>query len=137
MLNLNLHTYNNYNLGGDDGIVSCTKAQLIIGNDKYYPVQPLNPTNQLNTMFSKVINFASNGNLLTGTFMTKNQYKNFYPLFVFDLTKQENLEANLSINFNYTLSGDVGEQYSWRAMIISKGEIVVDNIKGNAVININ
>ena len=71
--NYNPFIYNNYNLGGDDGKVTCTKAQLIIGTDKYYPTQPLNPTNQLNTMFNKVINFASNGNLLTGTFMTKDQ----------------------------------------------------------------
>ena len=133
--NYNPFAYDNYNLGGNN--VTCTKAQLIIGNDKYYPVQPLNPTNQLNTMFSKVINFAFNGNLLTGTFMKKKQYKNFYPLIIFDLTKQENLEANLSIDFNYALSNNVGEQYSWRAMISSKGEIIIDNIKGNAVININ
>ena len=81
--------------------------------------------------------FASNGNLLTGTFMTMDQYKRFYPLFVFDLTKQEYLDAELKLQFNYTLSGPVGEQYSWRGMIISKGEISVDNIQGRATISMN
>ena len=136
--NYNPFIYNNYNLGGDDGKITCTKAQLIVGNDKYYPSQPLNPTNQETIMFGNAIDFGFNGNLLTGPFMTKNQYKKFYPLFVFDLTKQENLEANLKLEFNYALSGDVGtDKYSWRAMIISEGEIFVDNIQGNAIININ
>ena len=70
--------------------------------------------------------------------MTMDQYKNYYPLFVFDLTKQENLDAELKLQFNYTLSGPVGgEQYSWRAMIISEGEIKVDNIQGRATISMN
>ena len=89
-------------------------------------------------MFKRAIDFTSNGNLLTGTFMTMEQFKNYYPLFVFDLTKQENLNAELKLQFNYTLSGPiVGETYSWRAMIISEGEISVDNIKGRASINMN
>ena len=130
-------TYNNYNLGGDAGDVSCTSAQLIAGNNNFYPIQPLNPNNQLSVMYKKAIDFACNGNLLTGTFMTMDQYNNYYPLFVFDLTKQENLDAELKLQFNYTLSGPVGEQYSWRAMIISKGEIKVDNIQGRATISMN
>ena len=136
--NYNPFIYDNYKLGGDDGTITCTKAQLIVGNDKYYPTQPLNPTNQLTIMFSKANDFGFNGNLLTGSFMTKDQFKRFYPLFVFDLTKQENLEANLKLEFNYTLSDDVGaDRYSWRAMVISEGEIFVDNVQGNAIININ
>ena len=136
--NYNPFSYNNYNLGGDDGNVTCTSAQLIAGNNNYYPIQPLNPNNQLSVMYKKAIDFASNGNLLTGTFMTMDQYKNYYPLFIFDLTKQENLEAELKLQFNYTLSGPiVGEQYSWRAMIISKGEISVDNIQGRATISMS
>ena len=136
--NYNSFSYNNYNLGGDDGNVTCTSAQLIAGNNNFYPIQPLNPNNQLSVMYKKAIDFASNGNLLTGTFMTMDQYKNYYPLFVFDLTKQENLEAELKLQFNYTLSGAVGgEQYSWRAMIISKGEISVDNIQGHATISMS
>ena len=98
----------------------------------------MNPNNQLSVLYKKAIDFASNGNLLTGTFMTMDQYKRFYPLFVFDLTKQENLEAELKLQFNYTLSGPVGgEQYSWRALIISKGEISVDNIQGRATISMS
>ena len=136
--NYNPFAYNNYNLGGDNGTVTCTSAQLIAGNNNFYPIQPLNPNNQLSVLYKKAIDFASNGNLLTGTFMTMNQYKRFYPLFVFDLTKQENLEAELKLQFNYTLSGPVnGEQYSWRALIISKGEISVDNIQGRATISMN
>ena len=115
--NYNPFTYNNYNLGGDAGTVSCTSAQLIAGNNNFYPIQPLNPNNQLSVMYKKAIDFASNGNLLAGTFMTMNQYKRFYPLFVFDLTKQENLDAELKLQFNYTLNGPVGgEEYSWRAI---------------------
>ena len=111
--NDNPFAYNNYNLGGDNGTVTCTSAQLIAGNNNYYPIQPLNPNNQLSVMYKKAIDFASNGNLLTGTFMTMDQYKRFYPLFAFDLTKQENLDAELKLQFNYTLSGPVGgEQYS-------------------------
>ena len=137
--NYNPFAYNNYSLGGDNGTVTCTSAQLIAGNNNFYPIQPLNPNNQLNVMYKKAIDFASNGNLLTGTFMTMDQYKRFYPLFVFDLTKQENLEAELKFQFNYTLSGPVGggEQYTWRAMIISKGEISVDNIQGRATISMS
>ena len=100
--NYNPFTYNNYNLGGDAGDVSCTSAQLIAGNNNFYPIQPLNPNNQLSVMYKKAIDFASNGNLLTGTFMTMDQYKNYYPLFVFDITKQENLDAELKLQFNYT-----------------------------------
>ena len=136
--NYNPFIYNNYNLGGDNGTISCTSAQLIAGNDNLYPIQPLNPTNQLNTMYKKAFDLIFNGNLLTGTFMTKDQYKRFYPLFVFDLSKQENLKAKLELDFIYTLSGPiVGEQYSWRAMIISEGEISVDNLQGNATISMN
>ena len=87
--NYNPFTYNNYSLGNTENI-TCTSAQLIAGNDNFYPIQPLNPNNQLSVLYKKAIDFASNGNLLTGTFMTMNQYKRFYPLFVFDLTKQEN-----------------------------------------------
>ena len=135
--NYNPFIYNNYNLGGDDGKVTCISAQLIAGNSNYYPVQPMNPDFQLSTMFSKVINFASNGNLLTGSFMTIDQYKRFYPLFVFDLTKQKNLEADLKLEFKYLLSGLVAEEYSWKATIISEGEIFVDNIKGSATISMS
>ena len=70
-------------------------------------------------MYKRAFDLIFNGNLLTGTFMTMDQYKRFYPLFVFDLTKQENLKAKLELDFIYTLSGPVnGEQYSWRAMKI-------------------
>ena len=65
--NYNPFTYNNYNLGGDVRDVSCTSAQLIAGNNNFYPIQPLNPNNQLSVMYKKAIDFASNGNLLTGT----------------------------------------------------------------------
>ena len=97
----------------------------------------MNPDFQLSTMFSKIINFASNGNLLTGSFMTIDQYKRFYPLFVFDLSKQKNLEADLKLEFKYLLSGLVAEEYSWKATIISEGEIFVDNIKGSATISMS
>ena len=136
--NYNPFTYNNYNLGGDNGTVTCTKAQLISGNDNYFPIQALNPNNQLIRMYKKAFDFTFNGNILTGTFMKIDQYKRFYPLFVFDLTKQENLEADLELRFNYTISGPVnGEEYSWRAMIISEGEISVNNIKGRATISMS
>ena len=136
--NYNSFAYNNYNLGGDNGTVTFTSAQLIAGNNNFYSIQPLNPNNQLSFMFKKAFDFTFNGNLLTGPFMTIDQYKRFYPLFVFDLTKQENLEAELKLQFNYTLSGPFnGEKYSWRAMIISKGEIIVNNIQGRATISMS
>ena len=70
--------------------------------------------------------------------MTMDKHKRFYPLFIFDLTKQENLDAELKLQFNYTLSGPVGgESYSWRGMIISEGEITVNNIQGRATISMN
>ena len=66
------------------------------------------------------------------------QYRDFYPLFVFDLTKQENLDADSKLEFSYTLSGAVGnDYYSWRSLIISKGEIIVNNIKGRATISMS
>ena len=86
-------------------------------------------------MLKKAINFGSSGNLMKGIFMTMEQYKNYYPLFVFDLTKQENLKAEVRLQFKYTLSGAItnpGETYSWRAMIISEGEITVNNIQAVA-----
>ena len=136
--NYNPFIYNNYNLGGDNGNVTCTSVQLIVDNNDYYPVQPLNLDFQLIRMYKKAFDFTFNGNLLTGTFMTMNQYKRFYPLFVFDLTKQENLNADSKLEFKYTLSGPVnGEQYSWRSMVISKGEIIVNNIKGRATISMS
>ena len=72
----NPFAYNNYNLGAD-GTVTCTSAQLIAGNNNYYPIQPLNPDNDVNEMYKKAIDFASNGNLLTGTFMTMDEYEKF------------------------------------------------------------
>ena len=75
--NYNPFSYNNNTLGGDNGTVSCTSAQLIAGNNNFYPIQPLNPNNQLSVLYKKAIDFASNGNLLTGTFMTMEQYKRF------------------------------------------------------------
>ena len=137
MQNYNPFTFNNYTLSGDAGTINCTSAQLIAGNNNFYPIQPLNPNNQLSVMYKRAIDFTFNGNLMTGTFMTMEQFKNYYPLFVFDLTKQENLDAELKLQFNYTLSGPVGvDKYSWRAMIISKGEISVNNTQGRATISI-
>ena len=136
--NYNPFTYNNYNLGGDNGNITCTSAQLIVDNNEYYPIQPLNPNYQLTRMYKRAFDFTFNGNLLTSPFIDMQQYKDFYPLFVFDLTKQENLDADSKIEFSYTLSGDVGaDRYSWRSLIISKGEIVVNNIKGRATITTN
>ena len=133
--NYNPFTYNNYNLGKDDGNITCTSAQLIVDNNEYYPMQPLNPDYQLIRMYKKAFDFTFNGNVLTSSFIDIQQYKDFYPLFVFDLTKQENLDADSKIEFSYTLSGDVGaDRYSWRSLIISKGEIIVNNIKGRATI---
>ena len=98
----------------------------------------MNPNNQLSVIFKRAIDFVSNGNLMTGTFMTMEQCKNYYPLFVFDLTKQENLKADLKLQFKYILSGPiVGEKYSWRSMIISEGNITVDNIQDRASISMN
>ena len=75
---------------------------------------------------------------MTGTFMTMEQFKNCYSLLIFDFTKQENLDAELKLQFNYTLSGPVGGgSYSWRAMINSEGEITVNNIQGRATISMN
>ena len=136
--NYNPFTYFKYNLGGDDGKITCTKAQLIVDNNNYYPIQPLDPNYQLNRMYKQAFDFTFNGNLLTSPFMDMYQYRNFYPLFVFDLTKQENLDADSKLEFIYTLSGAVGDDYySWRSLVISKGEIIVNNIKGRATINMS
>ena len=135
--NYNSFIYNNYNLGGD-GSIKCISAQLIVDNNEYYPIQPLNPDYQLTRMYKRAFDFTFNGNVLTSPFMDMQQYKDFYPLFVFDLTKQENLDADSKIEFSYTLSGAVGnDYYSWRSMVISKGEIIVNNIKGRATISMN
>ena len=48
--NYNPFIYNNYSLGNTKNI-TCTKAQLIAGSDTLYPVHPLEPNNQLNTMY--------------------------------------------------------------------------------------
>ena len=135
--NYNPFIYNNYSLGNTKNI-TCTSAQLIAGSDNLYPIKPLKPNNELNTMYKRAFDLIFKGNLLTGTFMSMDQYKRFYPLFVFDLTKQKNLKAKLELDFIYTLSGPiVGEQYSWRATIISEGEISVDNLQSNATISMN
>ena len=136
--NYNPFTYNNYTLGGDNGKVTCTSAQLIVDNNEYYPIQPLNPDYQLTRMYKRAFDFTFNGNLLTSPFMDMYQYRDFYPLFVFDLTKQENLDADSKLEFSYTLSGAVGnDNYSWRSLVISKGEIIVNNIKGRSTISMN
>ena len=136
--NYNPFTYNNYTLGGDDGKITCISAQLIVDNNNFYPIQPLNPDYQLNRMYKRAFDFTFNGNLLTSPFMDMYQYRDFYPLFVFDLTKQENLDADSKLEFSYTLSGPVGnDNYSWRSLVISKGEIIVNNIKGRATISMS
>ena len=60
--NYNPFTFNNYTLKEDAGTISCTSAQLIAGNNNFYPIQPLNLSNQLSVMYKKAIDFASNGN---------------------------------------------------------------------------
>ena len=49
--NYNPFAYNNYNLGGDNGKITCISAQLIVDNNNYYPIQPLNPDYQLTKMY--------------------------------------------------------------------------------------
>ena len=87
-------------------------------------------------MYRKALSFGSNnGSLLTGSFMTLEKFEKIYPLlFVFDLTRQENLNADLRLQFKYSLSNAPGEKYSWRALIVSEGEVKVNSIQGRATI---
>ena len=48
--------------------------------------------------------------LYTGSLLDIDTFEKFYALFIFDLTKQENLDADHKFSFNYTLSGTPGNE---------------------------
>ena len=128
----NLFLFDTYKIGGN---TQCTSAQLLVGNDKQYPLQPLNPNDEKSRMYRKFIDFTNgNNDYLSGSFVNYDKFQKLYPLFYFDLSKQSQKDNAFKMSFRYALNGTPATAYRWMALVIAEQDIEVDTTSGRAVL---
>ena len=128
----NIYNYDTGTIGTTD--VACASAQIVLGGDKYYPQTPLTTSTSKTVIYRNALMFADgNNDLLSGSFMSYNTFGQIYPMFCFDLAKQENLLGSFPIEFRYNLTGAPGAAYQWQALLITEKDIMIDSRSGKAI----
>ena len=123
----NIFVFDTNSIGANNAHFS--RAQLVINNSKYYPELSIN-ANEKTKLYRALMEY--NGTYtqdkICGSLINRDNFNKLFGVLYFDLRKQDDdlIDASVTINFNYQLSGAPGaaaNQYRINVLILHENEI--------------
>ena len=122
----NIFVFDTNSIGNQDPEVNFSRAQLVVNNSKYYPELPIN-ANEKTKLYRALMEY--NGTYtqdkICGSLINRDNFDKLFGVLYFDLRKQDDdlIDASVTINFNYQLSGAPANQYRINVLILHESEI--------------
>ena len=122
----NIFVFDTNSIGNQDPTVYFSRAQLVVNNSKYYPELPIN-ANEKTKLYRALMEY--NGTYtqdkICGSLINRDNFDKLFGVLYFDLRKQDDdlIDASVTINFNYQLSGAPTNQYRINVLILHENEI--------------
>ena len=122
----NIFVFDTNSIGNQDPIVYFSRAQLVVNNSKYYPELPVN-ADEKTKLYRALMEY--NGTYtqdkICGSLINRDNFDKLFGVLYFDLRKQDDdlIDASVTINFNYQLSGAPTNQYRINVLILHENEI--------------
>ena len=123
----NIFVFDTNSIGTNN--VHFSRAQLVVNNSKYYPEISVN-ANEKTKLYRALMEY--NGTYtqdkICGSLINRDNFDKLFGVLYFDLRKQDDdlIDASVTINFNYQLSGAPGaavNQYRINVLILHENEI--------------
>ena len=123
----NIFVFDTNSIGAND--VHFSRAQLVVNNSKYYPELSIN-ANEKTKLYRALMEY--NGTYtqdkICGSLINRDNFDKLFGVLYFDLRKQDDdlIDASVTINFNYQLSGAPGARenlYRINVLILHENEI--------------
>ena len=123
----NIFVFDTNSIGANNAHFS--RAQLVVNNSKYYPELSVN-ANEKTKLYRVLMEY--NGTYtqdkICGSLINRDNFNKLFGVLYFDLRKQDDdlIDASVTINFNYQLSGAPGaaaNQYRINVLILHENEI--------------
>ena len=123
----NIFVFDTNSIGANNAHFS--RAQLVVNNSKYYPELSIN-ANEKTKLYRALMEY--NGTYtqdkICGSLINRDNFNKLFGVLYFDLRKQDDdlIDASVTINFNYQLSGAPGaaaNQYRINVLILHENEI--------------
>ena len=111
--------------------VHFSRAQVVVNNSKYYPELPIN-ADEKSKLYRALMEY--NGTYtqdkICGSLINRDNFDKLYGVLYFDLRKQDDdlIDASVTINFNYQLSGDPANPYRINVLILHENEIELSQV---------
>ena len=122
----NIFVFDTNSIANQDPTVYFSRAQLVVNNSKYYPELPIN-ANEKTKLYRALMEY--NGTYtqdkICGSLINRDNFDKLFGVLYFDLRKQDDdlIDASVTINFNYQLSGAPTNQYRINVLILHENEI--------------
>ena len=122
----NIFVFDTNSIGNQDPTVYFSRAQIVVNNSKYYPELPVN-ANEKTKLYRALMEY--NGTYtqdkICGSLINRDNFDKLFGVLYFDLRKQDDdlIDASVTINFNYQLSGAPTNQYRINVLILHENEI--------------
>ena len=122
----NIFVFDTNSIGNQDNPVYFSRAQLVVNNSKYYPELPINANEK--TKLCRALmeyNGTYTQDKICGSLINRDNFDKLFGVLYFDLRKQDDdlIDASVTINFNYQLSGAPTNQYRINVLILHENEI--------------
>ena len=123
----NIFVFDTNSIGANNAHFS--RAQLVVNNSKYYPELSVN-ANEKTKLYRALMEY--NGTYtqdkICGSLINRDNFDKLFGVLYFELRKQDDdlIDASVTINFNYQLSGAPGaaaNQYRINVLILHENEI--------------
>ena len=122
----NIFVFDTNSIANQNPTVYFSRAQLVVNNSKYYPELPIN-ANEKTKLYRALMEY--NGTYtqdkICGSLINRDNFDKLFGVLYFDLRKQDDdlIDASVTINFNYQLSGAPTNQYRINVLILHENEI--------------
>ena len=138
---LNIFVFDTNSIGANNAHFS--RAQLVVNNSKYYPELSVN-ANEKTKLYRALMEY--NGTYtqdkICGSLINRDNFDKLFGVLYFDLRKQDDdlIDASVTINFNYQLSGDpdvAANQYRINVLILHENEIELAQVGSKLLVRSN
>ena len=122
----NIFVFDTNSIGNQNPTVYFSRAQLVVNNSKYYPELSVN-ANEKTKLYRALMEY--NGTYtqdkICGSLINRDNFDKLFGVLYFYLRKQDDdlIDASVTINFNYQLSGAPTNQYRINVLILHENEI--------------
>ena len=122
----NIFVFDTNSIGNQNPTVYFSRPQLVVNNSKYYPELSVN-ANEKTKLYRALMDY--NGTYtqdkICGSLINRDNFDKLFGVLYFDLRKQDDdlINASVTINFNYQLSGAPTNQYRINVLILHENEI--------------